>query len=49
MKIIEFQMRITKLMKNHKITLENPEIHESHRIPFDNNENHENHKIHCNN
>ena len=49
MKIIEFHVRITKLMKNLKIPLENLEIHESHRIPFDNNEHHENPKIHCKN
>ena len=49
MKIIEFHVRITKLMKNLKIPLENPEIHERHIIQFDNNENHENHKIHCKN
>ena len=45
MKIIEFQLRIMKIIKNNRILIENYENNENHRIP---NENHENHETHRN-
>ena len=45
MKIIEFQLRITKITKNHSIPCENHENYENHRIPLENHKKHENHRI----
>ena len=57
MKIIEFKLRIMKIMKilgsirdslnyeNHKFSYENHAIYENRRIPYEKHENHENHSI----
>ena len=45
MNIIEFNVRIKKIIKNIKISFTNIENHENLKIPNDNHENHENHRI----
>ena len=45
MKIIDFNTRVTKIMKKTRVQCEIHENHESLRIPNENNEKHENHLI----
>ena len=43
--ILEFNKRITKIIKNQSISCDNHENHENQQISFENNENHNNLRI----